>query len=115
MSTIQTTATFPNIPAEKLGEFKELAEQMMAVTRTEADTLQYDWFFNDDETKCVVRETYASSDAVLAHVANLGDLFERIVEVGGHMEIEGFGTPSAELLAMTDAMNATVYAPFLSK
>jgi quinol monooxygenase YgiN len=115
MSTIQTTATFPNIPAERLSEFKDLAAQMMAVTRTEADTLQYDWFFNDDETTCVVRETYASSEAVLAHVANLGELFERIIEAGGDMEVEGFGTPSEELLAMTAAMNATVYKPFQSK
>lgn len=68
MSTIQTTATFPNIPAENLNLFKDL-----------------------------------------------GELFERIIEAGGDMEVEGFGTPSEELLAMTAAMNATVYKPFQSK
>jgi hypothetical protein len=31
------------------------------------------------------------------------------------MEVEGFGTPSEELLAMVTAMNATVYKPFQSK
>lgn len=115
MSKIQFTATFPKIPAENLSTFKEIAAQQMVATRTEAGSLQYDWFFNDDETKCIVREAYADSDAVLAHGANVGELLGRLGEVGGVMELEVFGSPSDDLTAMFGAMNAPVYKPFQSK
>jgi quinol monooxygenase YgiN len=115
MSKIQFTATFPNIPPENLGTFKEIAAQQMVATRTEAGSLQYDWFFNDDETKCIVREAYVDSDAVLAHGANVGELLARLGEVGGAMDLEVFGNPSDDLTAMFAAMNAPVYKPFQSK
>ena len=66
MEQIQLTATLPSIAPGNLAEFKELAARALELTKGEATTLQYDWFFSDDETKCVVRETYANSDANLA-------------------------------------------------
>lgn len=115
MSRIQFTATFPNIPREQLSEFKRLAAQAIAITRAEDDNLQYDWFFNADETKCVVHEAYASSDAVFAHTENLGELPARIGAVGGVMEVECFGTPSDELRSMLGAMSPDIYTPFQSE
>ena len=70
MEQLQLTATIPSIPADRLAEFKDLAARALELTRGEEATLQYDWFLSEDETKCVVRETYANSDAVLAHMAN---------------------------------------------
>lgn len=103
MEHIQLTATLPNIAPSDLAKFKELAAQALELTQGEATTLQYDWFFSDDETKCVVRETYENSDAVLAHMGNLGELIGKLAELGGGLEIEAFGTPSAELLAAAAA------------
>lgn len=52
-----------------------MADQCIAVAKEkDPNTLQYDWFFNPDQTECVVREKYADSDAVLAHIQNLGGL-----------------------------------------
>ena len=115
MDQIQVTATVPRIAPDRLAEFKRVAARALELTREEAGTLQYDWFFSDDETKCVVRETYASSEAVLAHVANMGDLIEKVAELGGGLQIEAFGALSTELLEATAALEPTVYRFFQGK
>jgi quinol monooxygenase YgiN len=114
MSRLQATAVFPNIAAADLEEFKLLAAKALEVTTPEAGNLQYDWFFNADETKCLVRETYESSEAVLVHMGNMGVLLEQLAKLGGGLEIEVFGVPSAELTAALGA-HLPVYRPFQSK
>ena len=54
----------------------------------------------EDETKCEVREVYADSEAMLAHIATVGDVLGPLVELGGGLEAEVFGSPSAELAEM---------------
>lgn len=115
MEKIQITATLPNIAAENVAAFKEVAARALELTRAEATTLQYDWFFSDDETRCVVRETYANSDAVLAHIANVGELIGKLAELGGGLEIEAFGDPSPELLEAAAAFEPTIYRFFQGK
>lgn len=73
------------------------------------------WFFSEDETKCVVREIYADSDAILAHLGNAGGLLGRLIELGGGLEPEGFGSPSAELAEAIVPFNPTWYAHFQGK
>ena len=112
---IQVTATFPAIPAARLPEFKGLAAKAMEQTKTEVGSLQYDWFFNADETLCIVREAYADSDAVLAHMGNLGSLLGELMEIGGGLGVEVFGTPSASLLEAAAALQPQVFKPFQGK
>jgi hypothetical protein len=112
---LQVTATVPRIPSDNLAAFKRLAGEALKVTADDPGVLQYDWFFNEDESKCVVRETYADSDAVLTHLGLVGDLLGQIVEVGGGMEIEVFGDPSDTLLAATAALHPTMYSYFQGK
>jgi quinol monooxygenase YgiN len=117
MEQIQLTATLPNIAPGNLSEFKELAARALVLTKGEEATLQYDWFFSDDETKCVVRERYANSDAILAHMGNMGELIGKIAALGGGLEIEAFGDPSPELLeaAAAAGLQPTVYRYFQGK
>jgi len=112
---IQVTATVPRIPKDNLSEFKRLAGEALEITADEPYVLQYDWFFNADESKCVVREIYADSDAVLSHLGLVGDLLGKIIEVGGGIEIEVFGDPSDALLEATAALQPSVYAYFQGK
>ena len=112
MGQIQLTATLPNIAPGNLAEFKELAARALDITKGEATTLQYDWFFSDGETKCVVRERYANSDAILAHMGNMGDLIGKLAELGGGLQIEAFGDLSPELLQAAAALQPTVYRYF---
>lgn len=115
MEQIQLTATLPNIAPDNLAEFKRVAAEALELTKQEATTLQYDWFFSDDESKCVVRETYANSDAILAHMAHLGDLIGKLAELGGGLEIEAFGTLSPELSEAAAAFEPAVYTFFQGK
>ena len=46
-------------------EFKRLSAQCMEIVRTQdTGTLQYDTYFNDDETECIVIERFRDSDAL---------------------------------------------------
>ena len=110
MDKLQISATFPNIAAGKLAEFKKLAAEALEITRGEPGCLQYDWFLNADETVCEVREVYADSDAVLAHMAGMGERLGRLMELGGGIRIECFGSPSPTLLAAAAGLEPVVYS-----
>jgi quinol monooxygenase YgiN len=59
----------------KLEEYKRLSAQAMEIVRTkDTGTLQYDIYFNDDQSECMVVELYRDSEALIEHMANLGDL-----------------------------------------
>jgi quinol monooxygenase YgiN len=109
MDSLQVSAKFPDIPTADLAEFKEVAAEALTITKSEQGVLQYDWFFDDEETVCVVLETYQDSEALLAHIANVGDAFGRLVELGGGCELEMFGEPSAQLLAATEGFDLSVF------
>ena len=115
MEHIQLTATLPSIAPADLAEFKRAAGEALELTKAEAGVLQYDWFLSDDETKCVVRETYANSDAVLAHIAHVGELIGQLAQLGGGLQIEAFGTLSPELAEAAAAFQPTVYSYFQGK
>ena len=75
-----------------------------------------DWFFNADESACVLRETVESSDAVLIHLGRVGDILGPVVQLGGGIQIEMFGgSPSAQLVQALEAFSPTYYTSFQGK
>jgi quinol monooxygenase YgiN len=113
MKAIQLTAR-ATIPEDRLEEFKVLAAQCMRTVREQdSGTLQYDWFFNEAQTECVVRETYRDSEAVLEHIANLGATLGAILSVCD-WTFEVFGTPSPGLVQAAAGLGPRVYSPFQS-
>jgi quinol monooxygenase YgiN len=115
MDQLQVTATFPKIASENLAQFKELAAHALEVTQGESGNSQYDWYFNHDESCCVVRETYEHSDAVLTHMGNVGEVLGKLVELGSGLEIEVFGSPSAQLMEAAAALQPSIYRFFQGK
>jgi quinol monooxygenase YgiN len=80
-------------------EFKRLSAQCMEIVRTQdTGTLQYDTYFNDDETECIVIERFRDSDALIQHGENLAHLMDAIVATGSASG-ELLGEPSTELRA----------------
>jgi quinol monooxygenase YgiN len=64
-------------------EFKRLSVQCMEIVRAQdTGTLQYDTFFNADETECIVIERFRDSDALIQHGANLAHLMDAIIATG---------------------------------
>jgi quinol monooxygenase YgiN len=86
-----------------VAEFKRLSEQCMQIVRAkDTGTLQYDTFFNDDETECIVIERFRDSDALVQHGENLAHLMDAIIATGSvHGEL--LGDLSAELRSRFDA------------
>ena len=74
MSELQGIARF-KFHEGKVEEFKRLSAQAMEIVRTkDTGTLQYDIYFSDDQSECVVLERYRDSEAAIEHAANIGDL-----------------------------------------
>src|SRR3954454_19145475 len=83
----------------KVEEWKRLTEQAMEIVRTkDTGTLQYEIFFNADETEAIVFERYRDADAALEHFANIGHLMEPIMATAT-VTGEVLGTPNARMRA----------------
>jgi hypothetical protein len=99
----------------KVEEFKRLSAQAMEIARTkDTGTLQYDIYFNDDETEGIVFEGYRDSEALIEHGANLGDLSAAIFATGSFSG-EVLGEPSAELRAGLADSPVSTFKPYPSK
>ena len=102
------------IPDDNLEEFKRLAAQCMEIVRAQdTGTLQYDLYFNVDQSECIVHERYRDSEALIEHAAHLGDLMQAILETGS-VSGELLGEPSAELRASLAGSAVRLFRPFLS-
>jgi len=98
----------------RLEEFKRLSAQCMEVVRAkDTGTLQYDVYFNDDQSECMVLERYRDSEALIEHAAHLGDLTEAILATGS-VSGELLGEPTAELRARLAGSPVRLFTPFLS-
>ncbi len=98
----------------KVEEFKRLSAQAMEIVRTkDTGTLQYDIYFNDDQSECIVLERYGDSEALIEHGAHLGDLAEAILATGS-VSGEVLGEPSPELRAKMAGSVVRLFTPYLS-
>jgi len=98
----------------KVEEFKRLSAQATEIVRTkDTGTLQYDIYFNDDQSECIVLERYRDSEALIEHAAHLGDLGEAIFAMGW-VSGELLGEPSAELRAKMVGSGVRGFTPYQS-
>jgi quinol monooxygenase YgiN len=99
----------------KVEEFKRLSAQAMEIARTkDRGTLQYEIFFNEDQSEGIVLERYRDSEALIEHGANLGDLAAAIFATGSFSG-EVLGEPSAELRANLADGPVRIFKQYLSK
>jgi len=91
-----------------------LFTQCMEIVRTkDTGTLQYDIYFNDDQSECIVLERYRDSEALIEHAAQLGDMMEAILATGS-VSGELLGEPSPDLRAKVADSKVRLFTPFLS-
>jgi hypothetical protein len=76
-------------------------------------TLQYEIYFNDDESECIVLERYRDSEALIEHGAHLGELGAAIFATGS---VTGacLGDPTVELRAQLEAGGVELFNVYLS-
>jgi len=109
MNGIRVSAKFANVSNTNRAEFKQVAAAALNISMREPGVLEYDWFFNDAETVCVVRETYQDSEALVAHIANLGETFQKLVDLGGGCELQLFGDPSLPMADTSAGVHRSVF------
>jgi quinol monooxygenase YgiN len=92
---LYSTARFKVHPG-KLDEWKRLSALCMESARTkDTGTLEYIVFLSDDQSEGVVHERYRDSDALLQHIANLGELMGAIMKTATYTgEICGNASPA---------------------
>ena len=100
----------------KLEEFKHLSAQAMEIVRTkDTGTLQYDTYFNDDQSECIVIERYRDSEAAMEHASNLADVSAAVLATVSVVHGELLGEPSAELRAkLADSDVPVLFMPYHS-
>lgn len=84
----------------KLEEYKRLCEEAMKLVRAnEPGTLQYEVYFNADQSECMVIERYKDSEAAMQHAVNLAHIFEGVLDIVTVIHGEVLGNASPELKA----------------
>lgn len=113
-SQIHFRAEFAVEPG-KAEEYKELIQKMSSVVEAnEPGTMGYQFFLNSDETKCIVHETYADSEAVLVHNAGIASqtILPKIFKVSRISRFDVYGKPSADLQRVLAGFNPQIYSLF---
>jgi quinol monooxygenase YgiN len=113
-SQIHFRAEF-TIQEGKVQEYKKLVQDMSRVVEAnEPDTIEYQFYLDSDETKCIVHETYASSEAVLAHNTGVASqtILPKIFSVSRISRFEVYGNPSEELRKLLTSFSPQIYDLF---
>jgi hypothetical protein len=86
---------------------------MKIVRAKDTGTLQYDTFFNADETECIVLERFTDADALVQHGENLAHLMDAIIATGS-VSGELLGDLSPELRSrFADDGPVQLFTPWL--
>lgn len=83
--------------------------------RADTGTLQYDLYFNDDQSECVVTERYRDSESAMEHNAHVAHLVAHLMEAilaTGSVSGELLGTPSPEFRAKMADTEVRLFTPY---
>jgi quinol monooxygenase YgiN len=99
----------------RIEEYKRLVLKMSKVVEAnEPYTINYQFYLNRAETKCIVHETYANSEAVLAHNAGIASqtILPKIFNVSRISRFDVYGNPSEELQKVLASFGPEAYNLF---
>jgi quinol monooxygenase YgiN len=105
MSKLEVSAKM-TIRKGKLEEFKQQAAECIRQTaEKDTKTLRYDWFLNEDETECEIRELYESAEGLVEHRMHIGEALDKLFsEFADDHAVSVYGEPSPKLLEMAKRM-----------
>ncbi len=103
------------ITKEKIEEFKKLIQDMSRmVENNEPDTINYQFYLNRYETKCMVHETYTNSESVLAHITGVASktILPKIFNISKLNRLDVYGNPSEQLQNVLRSFNSQTFNLF---
>jgi hypothetical protein len=85
------------------------------VEANEPDTMNYQFYFDNSETRCIVHETYANSKAVFSHINGIASqtVLPKIYRISKITKFEVYGTPCEKLQKMMEGLNPQTYVLFV--
>ncbi len=87
-----------------------LAEMSEATQTNEPNTLNYEWYISDDETKCHILERYSDSAALLTHMDNFGKHFaKRFMSILTPTKMTVYGNPNETVVKALKSLGAVYY------
>ena len=100
------------IRAGKLDAFKRVAGDLVELARTkDTGTLQYELYFDADQTECVVLERYRDVEALLEHQKNVGGLMAALVETCTVSSV-ALGAATPALIEVLDGSPVRLFSPY---
>jgi quinol monooxygenase YgiN len=95
----------------KLDQFESVAQEMIAGTRKEPGALAYEWFLSADRKRCLLLETYADANAVLAHCTGsvVRGLVPKMLEASSIKSFEVYGDPGPEAAKILAGVGAEIF------
>ena len=103
------------VPASFHDRFVELAARLADATRSdEPDTLAYQWFWNSDRSRVIVRELFRDSAAVLAHFESptFRACLPEMLEGGKVVRFEVCGDAGPDILDGLADLGVVHYTPW---
>lgn len=95
----------------KLEAFRAVANDLIAKTKSEEGTLDYEWNLSDDQTVCHIFERYRNDDAVIAHVQSFGQFAQRFMEACHPTHFHVYGTPTPAVKAAIADLQPVYFTP----
>lgn len=104
-SSAPTVSLHPyfKVHSGRLNEAQALLREFVAQTASEAEMVGYEFTLSGEVVFC--REAYLNADAVLAHLANVGPLLDRMLGLAELVRLEIHG-PAAELEKLRAPLSA---------
>ena len=93
----------------KLADFRAVANDLIAVTKSEPGTLAYEWNLSHGDGVCHIYERYQDSEAMIKHVQSFGNFAARFMEACRPLRFDVYGTPSKEAKAALSDLNPTYF------
>ena len=90
----------------KLAEFMQIAARLIEISRTEPNTVGYEWYTADDK-QFHVFERFTDSAALLVHMDNIMPDMERILGTCDLRRLVVYGDASPEVKHMFGGLGAT--------
>jgi quinol monooxygenase YgiN len=97
----------------KVEALRALTEDMVRSASLEPGVVVYERFVSHDHTVVHLYERYADSDAAIAHLRHFtGTYADPFLALVDRTRVTVYGTPSAQLKAELDQLDATYLTPF---
>ena len=113
MSELQRIVRF-KFHEGRVEEFKRLSAEAIEIVRTrDTGTLQYETYFNEDESEALVLERFRDSDALIEHGEHMAALMDPIIATATATG-ELCGELSPELRAKITGDVPQLFTPYMS-